>query len=166
MAIDIESITPSLEEVASYIPTRTTDRDGRLRYTWLPEGEGTRPNDEQARGIALRAARYIALRLGRPSVTFDDGLLADARDAAAVYAAMTIENGYYALSSSPDDTANDQLGRMARERINALVAASRDNGTGGTVIHSIIQTTPAAIAAGTALQPEQIVNGPDPEDDD
>lgn len=167
MSIDIESITPALTDIAAYIPTRTVDRDGRLHYDW-PENAaelGMRPSHEQAIGIAVRAARHVALRLGRTSVEFDEDLLESARDAAAVYAALTIENGYYSLSSNPDQVANDQLGRMARERILALVAAARDNRSGGTRIHSIVQTTQPTPATPLALLPEQIVNGPDPEDD-
>lgn len=134
--VDPTSIQPTLEEIASNIVMFTRNEHGETLGTFT---EDTTPTDVEAEAQALRAARYVATRVASPSIEWTDDLVAMARDATAVYAALLIATGYYGDSSDPDETRIDQLGRLAREQIGTLVAASKDNLPGGIRFHSIQQ---------------------------
>lgn len=131
----VAAITPSLEAVASHIWVRTRDEDGVEQGTF---NEATIPTGDAAQGYAERAARHVAVRLGQ--VADDSPLIEPATDCAAVYAALQIET---ALSDSEEAASTDQLGRMFREQIDALVAANEHNVPGGRRLHSIRQRTAA-----------------------
>lgn len=134
--IDPTSIQPTLEEIAANIVMFTRDEHGQTLGTFTEE---TTPTDVEAEAQALRAARYVATRVASPSIDWTTELIAVARDATAVYAALLIATGYYGDASGPDESRIDQLGRLAREQIATLVAASKDNLPGGIRFHSIPQ---------------------------
>lgn len=136
--IDPASITPSVAEVASHIRSRTRDRHGREIGTFNAD---TRPTASDAGGHAQRAARHIAMQLGSPATEWAGDLLQTATDVAALYAALSIETSYYADGSAPDDSGTEQLGRMAREQRDALLATATNNQVGGRRTHSIRQRT-------------------------
>lgn len=170
MAIAVEDITPSLTAIASYILNRTYDETSTRTGTF---NETTTPTVDEAAVIATRAARHVALRLGTLSTTWTDEIKAAATDTAAVYAALQIELGYFTDGSGAEGTAiTDQLGRMFREQLAALTVAIRDNRPGAWRIHSIPMVSTSSPAAyrepsvvGDHLEPEQLVNGPDGDED-
>lgn len=133
-SVDPEQILPSLEAIGSRIMTLTRTSHGQLLGTFTSD---TRPTAEEAQAEALRAARFVAGRMGQPSVELSRELLALARDAAADRAALLIATGWYGDASDPDDARLDQLGRVAREQLDALLAAVRDDQPGGRRFHSI-----------------------------
>ncbi|MFT4034508.1 MAG: hypothetical protein QM679_02920 [Patulibacter sp.] len=135
--LDPATITPSVAEVAALIVSRTRSTLGGLEGTFTAD---TVPTDVEAAQHAARAARYVALRLGTVRTTAGD-LGTAAKDCAAVYAALTIEQSYYADGSDPSQGGADQLGRIAREQLDALVSTARDNQPGGRRIHSLRQIT-------------------------
>ncbi|MGE4424994.1 MAG: hypothetical protein AB7G37_00915 [Solirubrobacteraceae bacterium] len=146
MAIDPTTITPTLEQVASHIRNRTLDRGGTARGTFTAT---TIPTDVEATGHAARAARHVALELGRPYSTWDGNLADVATDVAALYAALQIETSYYGDGAGGESNA-DQLGRMYREQLAALQNTARDNQVGGRRMHSI-----PIVSAGRRRRPAE-----------
>lgn len=133
---DPAQILPSLEAIASHIISRTDDGVGNKLGTFTPE---TWPPAEAALLHAQRAARYVALELGSPATTWQGDLEATATDLAALRAALTIEQSYYADGSEHSDSGVDQLGRMFREELAAIQATARNNQIGGARWGSIRQ---------------------------
>jgi hypothetical protein len=167
--LTVEDVTPSLEAVASYISNRTVNHQNTVVGTF---NDDTVPTGDEATIVAARAARYVALRLGSVKTTWTDELTETAVDVAALYAALQIETGYFADGSGDESGIVQQLGRMFREQIAALVAAARNNQPGAWRMHSIPiigANSPAAYAGGSVvgdhLEEEQLVNGPDPDQD-
>lgn len=137
-AIAPTDILPTPEDIAACIHARTRDASGNEVGTFTPD---TRPTGAQVQGIALRAARYVSLKLGDPTTEWTGDLKAAATDVAALYAALLIENSYFSDGSAPDEAGVDQLGRMVREQLAALVETAKDNQPGSTRAYSIQQTT-------------------------
>lgn len=170
----VADITPTLEQVASYIRTLTRGTSGGEQGTF---NDQTRPDQAEATVIALRAARYVALQIGTPNTTWGADLLASATDAAANYAALQIATSFFDDGSETIAALIDQLGRMSREQVTALVKTAQSNAPGGWRIHSIEQITDCTPADDTdpddmyalipatpdeqELLPHQIANGPD-----
>jgi len=144
---------PSVDEIASRIRQRTRDRDGYEHGTF---NELTRPVASEVADIAQRAARFVMLKLGDPGTRWTGDLMSSARDAAAARAALEVETSYY--SGAGDPALVEQLGRIAREELDAVVATGRNNQPGGWRFASITQTNRTPDAS-TSLQPGQIGNG-------
>jgi hypothetical protein len=154
-------ITPDLPRVGSCIRTLTRSGGGGEEGTFTDK---TRPTAEVAELYAESAARYLALQLGKPNFDPEADEFADfvesAKDAAAAYAALKIATSFYDDGSDTIAALIDQLGRMAREQIKALVATAQSNSVGGWRIHRIRLVT-ADVAEDLSLLPHQIANGPD-----
>jgi hypothetical protein len=166
--LDLVAITPTLAETAAPIRFRTVDSDGIEQGTWTAD---TRPTAEEAALFATRAARFLSLRVGAISTKWDGDTIAAVRDVAALYAALQIETSFFADTDDQETAAQGQLGRMFREQLAALIATARNNQTGGWRIHSIpiVSTSSPSAYRGqwaSALDGAEIVNGPDPLDDD
>ncbi|MCK9250352.1 MAG: hypothetical protein M0P31_15435 [Solirubrobacteraceae bacterium] len=134
MAVDPDSIRPTVAQVARRIRTRTRDADGVEQGTFT---SSTRPTAVEAEDEIASASRLVALQLGRPYSTWDGDLLETAREVVAARAALEIERSFYGDGSSPDDTPLDQLGRRYAEDLAALQQTARDNQVGGRRMHSI-----------------------------
>lgn len=135
-AIRPADILPTLDAIGAKIKSYTRDADGNLVGTFTDE---TTPTAAEATREAELAARFVSARVGSPSIEWDDDLLELARGAVASRAALLIALGSWGDESSPEDVRVDQLGRISREEIRALVAASKDNLPGGIRFHSIPQ---------------------------
>ena len=175
MPIAAALLTPELDRVGSYIRTLTRSGGGGEQGTFT---DNTRPTATVAQVYAERAARYLALQLGTPDSDWEDDAHAEelesAKDAAAAYAALQIATSFYDDGSETISSLVDQLGRLAREQIKAVVEAARTNNTGGSRIHSIPTLDAGRSGAGDIadLQPPgtdpdllllngQVGNGPD-----
>jgi hypothetical protein len=125
MPVDPAQITPEIDAVGALIRTRTIDRHGRELGTFTDQ---TRPTDSEVGPLLDRAARYVSIAVGERFADWTPALLATARDAVASFAALYVEQSYYADASSRDqEQPADQLGRIAREQLRAL---QRDAGRG------------------------------------
>ncbi len=151
MAVDPATIRPTVAQVGALIRTRTRDLDGHEQGTFTAT---TRPTETEAVAEIERAARLVALQLGRPHTTWDGDLLETAKDVVAARAALDIERSYYGDGSSPDDVALDQLGRRYAEDLEALKETARDNQVGGIRIHSLRQVTARGAAYRAGLDDE------------
>lgn len=141
------SITPSADAVASHVRSRTRDVNGVEAGTFNAD---TRPTGTEVDAIAARAARYVSLSVGTTGTEWAGDLTAAATDVAALYAALDVEQSYYADGTGGEEGAVDQLGRMVREQMAALVATARDNQPGGWRIRSIKQTVDPDLLADDA----------------
>lgn len=121
----VAQITPTLGEVARHIMYRTFDGSGN-RGTFNAD---TTPTDVEATAHILDAAEYVALKLGTVHTTWDGDLLAAAKRVVARFAALYIESSL-PDGDQPDETFLDQLGRIARERLQALLDTASDNQLG------------------------------------
>lgn len=127
MTVSSSAFVPPLADVGKHIRSRTVDRLGNELGTFTAD---TRPSASDAALHAESAARMVALALRAPGVFWDGSLAQDAADVAALRAALTIETSYYSDGTDPDETGVDQLGRMFREQLAALIAAAARPVTG------------------------------------
>lgn len=121
----VGEITPTLGEVARHIEYRTYDGSGN-RGTFT---DRTTPTAAAAQAHIEDAADYVALKLGTVHTTWTGDLTTQALRVVSRFAALYIE------SSLPDGNEQDpqyldQLGRIARERLDALLATAADNQPG------------------------------------
>lgn len=124
MPLDPTTITPSIAEVGALIRKRTRLPGGQEVGTF---DDRTRPTASEVTPLIARAARHVSINVGERFEEWGPGLLATAKDAAASFAALYVEQSYYGEGSSPDSSDADQLGRIARETLAALM---RDGGRG------------------------------------
>ncbi|WP_210492299.1 hypothetical protein [Patulibacter sp. SYSU D01012] len=136
MPVDPLTITPTVVQVAALIRNRTINRLGKEVGTF---DATTRPTLAEAEPLIARAARYVSISIGERFDDWPPALVETAKDAAASFAALYIEQGFYADGSNGDHTPADQLGRIAREQLGALL---RDAGR-GRLMRSIQLTDPA-----------------------
>lgn len=139
----VAEITPTVEEVAGRIKSRTRDADGFEHGTF---NDQTVITEAEAEAQASRAARWVALKLGAVHTTWDGDLVASARDVVADFAALYIasssfdeEDGSSALVISLEKTADAGLA--------AVIETARDNQPGGRPFHSIPMVGEAASAS-------------------
>jgi hypothetical protein len=117
--IPLATITPSLEQVASHLLSRTVDRHGNRLGTFT---SATTPTDVDARIKIAEAARHVAMVLGQRRASWNPDVIDAAIDAVASRAALKIESAYFRDRADADI---DQLGRLAREELMAVVSAVR-----------------------------------------
>lgn len=122
----VAEITPTVGEVAAHILFRTRDDRGTQLGTFTAD---TEPTDAQAQIHIADAAEFVALKLGTVHTTWTGDLAAQARRVVARFAVLYIESSLQD-GNEPDDTSIDQLGRVARERLAALLDTARDNQPG------------------------------------
>lgn len=139
--IDPILITPTVDQVASYIRVRTRDLDGEETGTFNAD---TRPTADQATAIALQAARYVSLKLGNPATEWKGDLIAAATDTAAMYAAWQAETSFHTDGSDQETQLAIQLGQMYSDQLAALLATAQDDQPGAFRIYSIKQTVDPA----------------------
>ncbi|MFI7125991.1 hypothetical protein ACIBQ1_09875 [Nonomuraea sp. NPDC050153] len=124
-----EPWTPSLEQVADHIPTRTRDPNSPGDTSLLGTFTGvTEPTDEQARRhIAAAVAEVLAAVGGTvPATPTFLGHLAS--EAAALRAAADIELAYPNRNADADRFA--QLDQRAKDALQRLIDAINDQGSG------------------------------------
>ena len=93
---------PSVEDVAAIIPARTKVRGGTQVDTFQdanpsadPPLAPTNPTATRVERLIDNACRRVSSRIGGPTICQNDkGLEDDAKEAAAIYTAMLIEQGY------------------------------------------------------------------------
>jgi hypothetical protein len=124
MPLDPTTIRPDIPQVAALIRNRTRRPGGQEVGTF---DTTTRPTASEVGPLIDRAARHVSISVGERFEDWSTGLLETAKDAAASFAALYIEQSYYGDGSSPDAGPADQLGRIARETLAALL---RDGGRG------------------------------------
>lgn len=137
--VDPASITPTLDQVASHIRTRTLDDNGVQVGTFNAD---TQPTGDEAGIHVARAARYVALQMGTPLTQWTGSLSDSAKDVVSIYAALAIEQSFYGSGSNPDTTGVDQLGRMFREQLAALIQTAQNNQPGVDRWTTIVQVGP------------------------
>lgn len=123
------SWTPSLEQVADHIPTRTRDAaspgDTRLLGTFTG---ATEPTDEQARRHIAAAVVEVLGAVGGLVPDAPPFLARLAGEAAALRAAADIELGY--PNRNADSDRWTQLDQRAKDVLQRLVEAVDDQGAG------------------------------------
>ncbi|MEU9888008.1 hypothetical protein [Sphaerisporangium sp. NPDC051011] len=124
-----EPWTPTLEQVADHIPTRTRDStqpgDETLLGTFTAE---TTPTDEQANRIIRRAVTEVLSSVGGVVPASPAYLYEMASAAAALRAAADIELTYPARQSDPN--LYERLDQRAKDALDALKDAINAPGAG------------------------------------
>lgn len=124
-----EPWTPSLEQVADHIPTRTRDATAPGSDALLGTfNSQTTPTDEQANRRIRRAVAEVLARVGGTIPTTPGHLYTLATDAAALRAAADIELAY--PDRQADVSVYEQLDQRAKDALAALVQAVNDAGAG------------------------------------
>ncbi|GAA3027247.1 hypothetical protein [Streptosporangium longisporum] len=123
-----ESWSPTLEDVAGFIPTRTRDASKPGSDTLLGTfTTDTTPTDEQATRTIRAAAAHVLGATG-PIPAAPEHLSILASTAAALRAAADIELAF--PDSDADVQVYEQLNRRAEEALQQLVDAVNDAGSG------------------------------------
>lgn len=117
---------PSLEEIASYIRTRTKVAGGGIAGTFTTE---TKPTAEQVEPIRRQAVRRVSSELGGTPCTTE--LQEDARTVTAIYAAMIIEQSYYPEQTTGQGNSFASLEKLFKPQLQTLAnTVQRECGTG------------------------------------
>lgn len=124
-----ETWTPTLEQVADHIPTRTRDStqpgDTTLLGTFTA---ATEPTDEQARRHIAAACSELLGAIGGALPALPSFLAGLASEAAALRAAADIELGY--PNRNADSDRWTQLDQRAKDLLQRLIDAVNDQGKG------------------------------------
>lgn len=125
----VPSWSPSLEQVADHIPTRTRDPaqpgDTTLRGTFT---SSTEPTDEQARRHINAAVAEVLGAVGGTIPAAPTFLHQLASEAAALRAAADIELGFPNRNADADRWT--QLDQRAKDVLQRLIDAVNDQGSG------------------------------------
>lgn len=123
------SWTPSLEQVADHIPTRTRDATAPGTDTLLNTFNGqTTPTDEQASRQITRAVAEVFAAVGGIVPATPTYLPSLASEAAALRAAADIELAY--PDRQADVSVYEQLDQRAKDALQRLIDAINDQGSG------------------------------------
>lgn len=127
------SWTPSLEQVADHIPTRTRNASapGDTTLTGTFSGQ-TEPTDEQARRHITAAVVEVLGAVGGTVPSAPTFLYHLASEAAALRAAADIELAYPNRNADSDRFA--QLDQRAKDALQRLLGAIGDQGAGPDVL--------------------------------
>jgi hypothetical protein len=154
--VDPADITPTLEQVAAHIHTRTrADADG-LGAGTVELGtftEATVPTATQAAERTQYAARRVALLLGDVGTAWTGDLEASAVDVVSIYAAYLIETSFYSDTAQADESL-PRLAATWMEARDALIATAKNNQTGGKRFGSIRMVTSQAVLDAEAEEVE------------
>lgn len=115
----VEDWTPTVAEVAAHIRARTKAAGGTEAGTF---NDQTRPNQQQAEAMIANALRSVSGKLHAVEPCSDD-LLADAKNAVALRAAMAIEASFYPEQVSTSRSNFSQLKSMYDDDVKALAEA-------------------------------------------
>jgi hypothetical protein len=127
---------PEVADVAALIRARTKVRGGEELGTFT---DTTIPTAEEVENLIDKAVRRVASKIGVAPCNED--LEADAKDSAALYAAMLVEQSYYPEQTRPDQSAfksmqslfNDAIKDLA-DAVRATCAGSDEGGPGVGVV--------------------------------
>jgi hypothetical protein len=123
------SWTPSLEQVADHIPTRTRDSTTPGSDTLLGTFNGqTTPTDEQANRRIVRAVAEVLAAVGGTVPATPAYLASLASEAASLRAAADIELAY--PDRQADVSVYEHLNQRAKDALQRLIDAVNDQGSG------------------------------------
>jgi hypothetical protein len=128
--------TPSLEDVAAIIPTRTADDVGDLKETFDDE---TAPTAAQVTRLINGAVRKLAPKLGENLPAGSDELIPAAKNLAALLSAMSVELTYFPRQVGSGESPYRQLKEKYDEDLKDLMleieqaGGSTDEETGESV---------------------------------
>lgn len=152
MPLDPSTIRPTVAEVGALVRKRTRLPGGTEVGTF---DHRTRPTASEVEPLIAKAARHVSINIGERFEDWTPGLLETAKDAVASFAALYVEQSYYGEGSSPDNGDADQLGRIARETLAALL---RDGGR-GRLLRSVGMVDPGYLERRAGFDPDD----PDPD---
>lgn len=106
--------SPSVADVAAHIRARTKDAGGNEVGTF---DETTRPTGEEVERLIVKAVRRVQTQVQTPCTT---ELQEDAGAAAAIYAAMLIEQSYFPEQTQAAGSSFNSLNTLWKEQIKVL----------------------------------------------
>lgn len=148
---DLPSWSPTLEQVAAYVPGRplVPQPDGS-NADLLTFDTSTRPTASQVTALILAATNWVLAATG----ALDATLYTTAADCAALRAAAFVELGYPERNDPMRDTANqtsDRLFKQADQMLAALVGRNKAaTGSDGDDPDAVFEIVPQYIPAPTA----------------
>jgi len=123
---------PSVADVAAHIRARTKDAGGNEVGTF---DETTRPTGDEVELLIDKAVRRVQTQVGEPC---NETLREDAGAAAALYAAMLVEQSYFPEQTAPTGSSFNSLNTLWKELIAVLdkevarICGGEAGGEGGT----------------------------------
>lgn len=120
---------PTVQDVGSFIRARTKASGGTEIGTFTAN---TRPTDGAVEGLIAQACRRVRSDIGQDPCNAD--LSADAGGAAALHAAMLIEQSYYPEQTRQQDSSFQSLNTLWKDAIKSLRMAVEEQcgGADGT----------------------------------
>ena len=119
---------PSVADVAALIRARTRISGGELAMTFNDE---TKPTGVEVERLIAQAVRRVATSIGSDPCNSD--LEQDAQYAAALYAAMLVEQSYYPEQTTREQSSFKSLQSLWKETIETLVERVNLDCGGGAV---------------------------------
>lgn len=111
---EVPAWTPSVADVAAHIRARTKDSAGNEVGTF---DSTTRPTGREVERLITKAVRRVQTAVGEPC---NAALEADAGAAAAIYAAMLIEQSYFPEQTAPGGSSFNSLYSLWKDQIRTL----------------------------------------------
>jgi hypothetical protein len=115
---------PAVQEVASWIRTRTMNNNQQYEGTFTEE---TQPTDEQAETIISLATAHVASRVGEVGELCSDYLTSQARNLSSLYAALVIELSYFPEQVGTNRSPYDNLKELFDSGIKELREGVKEN---------------------------------------
>jgi hypothetical protein len=137
---------PTVADVAMLILARTVDDSGERRGTFTPD---TTPTSTEVQQFIVKAVATVSA-VAVVTIDSEPQLILQARNLAALYAAMLVELSYRPGESDPEDSAYDRLLELYEKGLAALISALPDSNATRSGFYSLRTRSDVAGVFSTA----------------